>query len=124
MIKNYSALYAANCEQSWAWMLIHCSIAFTDGHYIGAVLDRNGLRPAKYVITTDDRLLIASEYGVMLDEILKKGPSKAKGARAKAAPKYRNPKNAAQTWAGRGRKPAWLEAELKKGAKLESFLIK
>jgi len=66
---------------------------------------------------------IANEYGVMLDDILKR-PSKAKGARAKAAPKYRNTKNAAQTWAGRGRKPAWLEAELKKGAKLESFLIK
>jgi DNA-binding protein H-NS len=66
---------------------------------------------------------IASEYGVMLDEILKV-PSKVKGARAKAAPKYRNPKNASQTWAGRGRKPAWLEAELKKGAKVDSFLIK
>lgn len=66
---------------------------------------------------------IASEYGVMLDEILKV-PAKVRGTRAKAAPKYRNPKNASQTWAGRGRKPAWLEAELKKGAKLDSFLIK
>lgn len=66
---------------------------------------------------------IAQEYGVMLDEILKV-PAKVRASRAKAAPKYRNPKNPGQTWAGRGRKPAWLEAELKKGAKLESYLIK
>ncbi len=41
------------------------AISLTDGRYIGCVLDRNGLRPAKYVITTDDRLLITSEYGVL-----------------------------------------------------------
>ena len=32
-----------------------------DGHYIGAVLDRNGLRPSRYYITTDDRVIMASE---------------------------------------------------------------
>ncbi|QDV71399.1 Ferredoxin-dependent glutamate synthase 1 [Rosistilla carotiformis] len=41
------------------------SIAFTDGHYIGAVLDRNGLRPSRYYITTDDRVIMASEVGVL-----------------------------------------------------------
>ncbi len=40
------------------------SIAFTDGHYIGAVLDRNGLRPSRYYITHDDRVIMASEVGV------------------------------------------------------------
>ncbi len=41
------------------------SIAFTDGHYIGAVLDRNGLRPSRYYITADDRVIMASEAGVL-----------------------------------------------------------
>jgi len=41
------------------------SIAFTDGHYIGAVLDRNGLRPSRYYLTHDDRVIMASEVGVV-----------------------------------------------------------
>ena len=41
------------------------SIAFTDGTYIGAVLDRNGLRPSRYYITDDDRCIMASEVGVV-----------------------------------------------------------
>jgi glutamate synthase (NADPH/NADH) large chain len=41
------------------------SIAFTDGHYIGAVLDRNGLRPSRYYLTHDDKVVMASEVGVL-----------------------------------------------------------
>lgn len=41
------------------------SIAFTDGTYIGAVLDRNGLRPSRYYITDDDKCIMASEVGVV-----------------------------------------------------------
>jgi glutamate synthase domain-containing protein 2/glutamate synthase domain-containing protein 1/glutamate synthase domain-containing protein 3 len=41
------------------------AIAFTDGRVIGATLDRNGLRPARYVITTDDMVILASETGVL-----------------------------------------------------------
>lgn len=41
------------------------SIAFTDGNYIGAVLDRNGLRPSRYYITSDDKCIMASEVGVV-----------------------------------------------------------
>jgi glutamate synthase (NADPH/NADH) large chain len=41
------------------------SIAFTDGKYIGAVLDRNGLRPSRYYITDDDLCVMASEIGVL-----------------------------------------------------------
>ena len=41
------------------------SIAFTDGTYIGAVLDRNGLRPSRYYITDDGRCIMASEVGVV-----------------------------------------------------------
>jgi glutamate synthase (ferredoxin) len=41
------------------------SIAFTDGLRIGAVLDRNGLRPSRYYVTKDDRVIMASEVGVL-----------------------------------------------------------
>ncbi len=41
------------------------SISFTDGRYIGAVLDRNGLRPSRYWVTADDRVIMASEVGVV-----------------------------------------------------------
>ena len=41
------------------------AIAFTDGVRMGAVLDRNGLRPARYTVTRDDRLILASETGVL-----------------------------------------------------------
>jgi glutamate synthase (NADPH) large chain len=41
------------------------SIAFTDGSVIGAVLDRNGLRPSRYWVTDDDRVIMASETGVV-----------------------------------------------------------
>ena len=41
------------------------SIVFSDGHYIGAVLDRNGLRPSRYYITHDDKCIMASEVGVL-----------------------------------------------------------
>jgi glutamate synthase (NADPH/NADH) large chain len=41
------------------------AIAFTDGRQIGATLDRNGLRPARYVVTDDDMVILASESGVL-----------------------------------------------------------
>jgi glutamate synthase (NADPH/NADH) large chain len=41
------------------------AIAFTDGRQIGATLDRNGLRPARYLVTRDDRIIMASEMGVL-----------------------------------------------------------
>jgi len=41
------------------------SVAFTDGRYIGAVLDRNGLRPSRYYVTKDDLVIMASEVGVL-----------------------------------------------------------
>ena len=41
------------------------SIAFTDGRVIGAVLDRNGLRPSRYYVTKDDHVIMASEVGVL-----------------------------------------------------------
>ncbi len=41
------------------------SIVFSDGQYIGAVLDRNGLRPSRYYVTHDDKVIMASEVGVL-----------------------------------------------------------
>ena len=52
------------------------SIAFTDGIRIGAVLDRNGLRPSRYWMTSDNFVVMASEVGVLdipQDKIIKKG---------------------------------------------------
>lgn len=52
------------------------SISFTDGRYIGAVLDRNGLRPSRYWVTSDDRVIMASEVGVvdvLPSQVVRKG---------------------------------------------------
>jgi glutamate synthase (NADPH) large chain len=52
------------------------AVAFTDGRIIGAVLDRNGLRPSRYYVTSDDLVIMASEAGVLPVEperVLKKG---------------------------------------------------
>jgi glutamate synthase (ferredoxin) len=52
------------------------SIAFTDGKQIGAILDRNGLRPSRYYVTKDDVVIVASEAGVLdvpTEDIVKKG---------------------------------------------------
>ncbi len=52
------------------------AVAFTDGRSIGAVLDRNGLRPCRYYITSDDLVIMASEAGVLQvppETVLKKG---------------------------------------------------
>ncbi len=52
------------------------AITFTDGNLVGATLDRNGLRPARYVVTEDDRVILASEAGVIdvpASQVRKKG---------------------------------------------------
>ncbi|MEN4902102.1 H-NS histone family protein [Luteimonas sp. TWI1416] len=51
------------------------------------------------------------------------GPAKGRKL-GKVPPKYRNPANKAETWTGRGKQPLWLAAQIKKGKKLEEFLIK
>jgi glutamate synthase domain-containing protein 2/glutamate synthase domain-containing protein 1/glutamate synthase domain-containing protein 3 len=52
------------------------ALSFTDGRYIGSVLDRNGLRPSRYTITDEDKVVLASETGALKideDKIVKKG---------------------------------------------------
>ncbi|MCR5329979.1 MAG: glutamate synthase large subunit [Lachnospiraceae bacterium] len=58
--------YYATMAEAWDGP---ASILFTDGDVLGAILDRNGLRPSRYCITDDDRLILASETGVLdIDE--------------------------------------------------------
>src|SRR5213594_808735 len=54
--------YHASLQEPWDGP---ASIAFTDGRVIGAVLDRNGLRPSRYVVTKDGFVVMASEVGVL-----------------------------------------------------------
>ena len=67
---------------------------------------------------------LAAESGFSLAELMggKRG-GKASTKGTTVAPKFRNPKDPSQTWAGRGRQPTWLVAALKKGQKLESFAV-
>ncbi len=67
---------------------------------------------------------MAAKSGLTLADILdaKRPTSTSKLKGSKVAVKYRNPKDVSQTWTGRGRKPNWLTAALKKGQKIESFL--
>jgi DNA-binding protein H-NS len=50
-------------------------------------------------------------------------PAGRGGARGAVAPKYRNPENPSETWAGRGLRPRWLTAAIKGGKKMEDFAI-
>ncbi len=65
--------YSSSLMESWDGP---AAIAFTDGKLIGATLDRNGLRPARYLITDDDRVILASETGVIdvpPEKVVRKG---------------------------------------------------
>ncbi|MCF6200558.1 MAG: glutamate synthase large subunit, partial [Hydrogenimonas sp.] len=65
--------YMSTCFEAWDGP---AAVSYTDGRYIGCVLDRNGLRPAKYIVTKDRRLIITSEYGVIdleEDNVLERG---------------------------------------------------
>jgi glutamate synthase (NADPH/NADH) large chain len=58
--------YTSSSYEAWDGP---AAVSITDGRHIGCVLDRNGLRPAKYIITKDGMLVISSEYGVVdIDE--------------------------------------------------------
>jgi DNA-binding protein H-NS len=66
-----------------------------------------------------DALLAGSEFTIG-DLYPMSGRGRKKG---KSAAKYANPEDRSQTYTGRGRRPRWLEARLKKGAKLDDFAI-
>ncbi|MEI2275074.1 glutamate synthase large subunit [Sphingobacterium sp. ML3W] len=69
--------YHATLMEPWDGPAALC---FTDGKHIGATLDRNGLRPLRYAVTSDDRVVVASEAGALPIEestIIKKGRQQA-----------------------------------------------
>jgi DNA-binding protein H-NS len=51
-------------------------------------------------------------------------PRRERRAYPKIVPKYRNPQDGQETWAGRGKQPRWLTAQLRSGKKLDDFLIR
>jgi DNA-binding protein H-NS len=57
------------------------------------------------------------------DPSAKRAKAGGRGKVGSVAPKYRNPQDPLQTWAGRGLQPLWLRAAIKSGKKLDSFLI-
>ncbi len=65
--------YATSLVEPWDGP---AAIVFSDGQLVGATLDRNGLRPARWTVTTDDRVILASETGVIdvpADQVRQKG---------------------------------------------------
>jgi DNA-binding protein H-NS len=73
---------------------------------------------------------IAAERAMLEDQLRKLGSTitspelkRERRPYPKVLPKYRNPKNRSETWAGRGKQPLWLRAQLSSGKKLTDFLI-
>ena len=71
----------------------------------------------------DERRALHAELGKLSRFADGRMRFKGVGGRGAVPPKYRNPDNPAETWAGRGLKPRWLAAALKSGKKLDQFLI-
>ncbi len=70
--RNFYAFHASLME---AWDGPAC-VTFTDGHQVGAVLDRNGLRPSRFWVTDDGLVILASEVGVLdipAEKVVRKG---------------------------------------------------
>lgn len=75
MPENRKDFYAFHASLMEPWDGPAC-VTFTDGHQVGAVLDRNGLRPSRYWVTDDGTVVLASEVGVLdipADRIVRKG---------------------------------------------------
>ena len=71
----------------------------------------------------DERRALHAELGKLSRFADGRMRFKGVGGRGAVPPKYRNPDNPAETWAGRGLKPRWLAAALKSGKKLDQFVI-
>ena len=80
------------------------SVCFTDGTVIGAVLDRNGLRPSRIWVTEDGLVVMASEAGVLDHRPVHRGP--ARSACSPAACSWWTPRRAASSATRRSR-PNW-----------------
>ncbi|MBV2234852.1 MAG: H-NS histone family protein [Sterolibacterium sp.] len=80
------------------------------------------LNKHRHEVIQKARTMIA-EYSLTASELGLSGRGKTAGSGRKAAPKYANPQNSAQTWSGRGPHPKWVKETLAKGGSLESLLI-
>ncbi len=74
-------------------------------------------RERKRATVKQEMAALAEKHGFSLRDLMGRGKGKL------SAPKYANPDNPSETWTGRGRKPNWLVAKLKKGVKLEQLAI-
>ena len=66
---------------------------------------------------------IAQDVDMTLDQLIAHGQKKKSKPTRKVAPRYRNPKDASQTWTGRGKQPRWVIDALAKGKKLDDLAI-
>lgn len=89
-------------------------------HLTGLVAQKRAEELAGKLKRIDD---LISELGLSRAQVaahLRSGKGRKRGA---IAPKYRNPSNPAETWAGRGRKPKWVQDHLSNGGKLQELEI-
>lgn len=82
-----------------------------------AVIDELNQKMAAERATLEDRLRMLGSVPT------RGGVKRERRAYPKVMPKYRNPKNLDETWAGRGKRPRWLVSQLRSGRKLDDFLI-
>jgi DNA-binding protein H-NS len=98
-------LQSMSTEELWS---LHERVASLLAHKISAERGR-----------LEQRLRQLGQSVLMSDEHV----SRARRPYPKVAPKYRNPKRPSETWAGRGKQPRWLTAQLRSGKKLDDFRI-
>lgn len=95
--------------------LSYAELIALEGQIKKAIIER---KAAEAQATRQQLRVIAEKAGFDINELFGK-----RSRKASSAIKYRNPKDAAQTWTGRGRKPNWLVEALKNGGDLDSFFI-
>ncbi|WP_171172927.1 H-NS family nucleoid-associated regulatory protein [Ruegeria sp. HKCCA5929] len=69
----------------------------------------------------DQFVKLAAEQGYTVDQVLGNMGQPAPGAKVKLPPKFRNPADSSQTWAGRGMKPRWVKEHLEAGGSLDEL---
>jgi DNA-binding protein H-NS len=73
---------------------------------------------------TAERTMLEDRLRKLGSTITRPGSKSERRAYPKVLPKYRNPENRSETWAGRGKQPHWVMTQLRTGRKLDDFLIR
>jgi DNA-binding protein H-NS len=71
-----------------------------------------------------ERAMLEDRLNTLASTVVNNGAKRQRRPYPKVLPKYRNPENRSETWAGRGKQPCWLRAQLRSGNKLDDFLIR